>query len=201
MRPSTQQFLEVEKVREGILILKDGSMRGIVMVSSLNFALKSEEEQNAIIYQFQNFLNSLDFPIEICILSRRLNITSYIEKLKSLEKTQKNEFLRFQLQEYRKFVESLVASGEIFTKSFYVIVPFYPLKAQLVRGMPTEEEFQRGKFQLMQRMEFVITGLKRCGLNAVILSSEEIIELLWSFYHQKESEFGLYPKIPPEIIA
>ena len=84
-KPTTQQFLEIDQLREGIIILKNKAIRGVLMVSSLNFALKSEEEQNAIIYQFQSFLNSLDFSCQIIIQSRRLNITGYLEKLTKLE--------------------------------------------------------------------------------------------------------------------
>jgi type IV secretory pathway VirB4 component len=200
---STQQFLEIEDIKEGVLILKNKSLRGIIMVSSLNFALKSEEEQNAIIFQFQNFLNSLDFPIEILIQSRRLNITGYLEKLKDLEKKQENELLKHQTADYRKFIESLVAGGQIFVKNFLVIVPFYLMGVSTTKGKTpslSEEQFQRSKSQLWQRMEFVIMGLRRCGLQCVPLGTTEIIELLWSFYHPKEAEVGYFPEIPPEII-
>jgi len=96
---STQQFLEIEQIREGVAVLKDKGLRGVIMTSSLNFALKSEDEQNAIIYQFQNFLNSLDFSIEIVVQSRRLNITGYFDKLKEMEEKQENELLKFQTRE------------------------------------------------------------------------------------------------------
>jgi len=121
---STQQFLEIDQIREGIIILKNKALRGVIMVSSLNFALKSEDEQNAIIYQFQNFLNSLDFSIEIVIQSRRLNITGYLEKLKELEGKQENELLRIQTADYRKFIQGLIAGGAIMSKNFFVVVPF-----------------------------------------------------------------------------
>ena len=101
MKSSTQEFLEIDQIREGVIVLKNKGLRGALMVSSLNFALKSEEEQNAIIYQFQNFLNSLDFSCQIIIQSRKLNITGYLDKLKDLEKKQKNELLKAQTGEYR----------------------------------------------------------------------------------------------------
>lgn len=201
VQATTQQILEIEDIREGVVILKNKSVRGVVAVSSLNFSLKSVDEQNAILYQFQNFLNSLDFSIEILVQSRRINLTGYIDKLKELEQQQKNELLKIQTTDYRKFIQRLVASGDIFSRSFYVIVPFY-LK-QISKGGKSislsEEQFQRAKFQLWQRIEFVMVGLRRCGLQCIPLNTLELIELFWAQYHPKEAEVGYYPEIPPEL--
>jgi len=209
-RQATQKFLEIEQIREGIIVLRNKALRGVLMVSSVNFALKSTEEQNAIIYQFQNFLNGLDFPIQILVQSRRLNITGYLEKIKELEKKQENELLKIQTAEYHNFIKSLVETGSIMSKSFFVIVPFTLFEAQGMK-MPTqlfktqkmpalsEESFQRCKSQLWQRMEFIALGLRRSGLRAVPLTTEELIELFWSTHHPKEAEFGYYPEIPPEL--
>jgi len=210
--PTTQEFLQIDQIREGVIVLKNKALRGILMVSSLNFALKSEEEQNAILYQFQNFVNSLDFSCQILVQSRRLNITGYIESLKELEKIQEEELMKVQTTEYRKFSENLVGQGIIMTKKFFIIIPFTILEARgekpkgkFFLKMPkiptlTEEEFQRCKSQLWQRMEFVALGLRRCGLQVVPLKSSEIIELFWSLHHPKEAEVGYYPEIPPELI-
>jgi len=206
----TQQFLEIEQIREGIVILRDKTLRGVLMISSLNFALKSEEEQNAILYQFQEFLNSLDFSCQILVQTRKLNITGYLDKLKGLEEKQENELLKIQTRGYREFIASMIKEGVIMTKSFYVIIPFYPgpLETQKFGGKKTqdqkpvsltEEAFQRYKAQLWQRMEFLALGLKRCGLQAIPLITPELIELFWRFYHPKEAEFGYYPEIPPEL--
>jgi len=199
----TQQFLEIEKIREGVVILKNKSLRGVIMGSSLNFALKSEEEQNAIIYQFQNFLNSLDFSTEIVVQSRILNITGYLDKLKEMEEKQENELLKFQTAEYQKFIRELIAGGQILSKNFFIIVPFTLME---IPGMKkeksqilTEEQFQRAKSQLWQRMEFVALGLRRCGLQCIPLNTTELIELFWSLYHPEEAEVGYYPEIPPEL--
>jgi type IV secretory pathway VirB4 component len=200
---TTQEILEIEDIKEGVLILKDKSLRGVLAVSSLNFVLKSEEEQNAIIYQFQNFLNSLDFPIQIYILSRRLNLTGYLERLEELEKRQTNELLKIQTRSYIEFIKSLMATGSIMTKSFYLVVPFYPILVPGMRGKSptlTDEEFERAKTQLWQRMEFVAHGLRRCGLFCAPLNTQELIELFWSIYHPEEAEVGYYPEIPPELI-
>jgi len=201
---TTQQFLEIEDIREGILILKDKSLRGVLAVSSMNFVLKSEEEQKAIIYQFQNFLNSLDFPIQICIQSRKLNLTGYIEKLEELEKKQKDELLKIQTRSYIDFIKNLLMEGSIMTKNFYVVVPFYPTLVTLKKGgtaILTDEEFRRAKIQLWERMNFVIHGLRSCGLFCSPLNTQELIELFWATYHPEESEVGYYPEVPPELIS
>ncbi|TSC75914.1 MAG: hypothetical protein G01um101430_84 [Parcubacteria group bacterium Gr01-1014_30] len=204
--------MEFEQIREGVLLLKNKGLRAVIMASSLNFALKSEEEQQAILYQFQNFLNSLDFPVQILVQSRRLNITGYLDKLKTLEEKEENDLLKVQIANYRKFIAEIMAGGVIMQKSFYVVVPFSPIEgaegtklrqvAALARKAElTEEGFQRAKTQLWQRVEFVVLGLRRCALQTAPLNSRELIELLWGFYHQPEAEKGYYPEIPPELIT
>ena len=211
VQATSQQFLEIEQIREGVMILRNKALRGVIMVSSLNFALKSEEEQNAIIYQFQNFLNSLDFSIEIVVQSRRLNITGYLNKLKELEEAQENELLKIQTAEYQKFIRDLITGGAIMSKNFFVVVPFTLIEIpgmKAVKGVlgkqPTailsEEQFQRAKTQLWQRMELVALGLRRCGLQCIPLNTSELIELFWSLYHPEEAEVGYYPEIPSELI-
>lgn len=213
---SSQQFLEFSEIREGVVILRNKSLRGILLVSSINFDLKSEEEQKAIIFQFQSFLNSLDFSTQIVVQSRRLNITGYFDKLRGLERRQENELLKVQIAEYRKFIEGLLEEGTIMRKEFLVVVPFSLSEAigvasgllKTIRGEKKdkgplgmgEENFQRFKDQLWQRMEFVAIGLRRCGLTAVPLTTPELIELFWSLHHPKEAEFGYYPEILPELI-
>ena len=208
-KSSTQDFLQIEQIREGTIILKNKLLRGILMVSSLNFALKSDDEQSAIVYQFQNFLNSLDFSCQILVQSRKINITGYIDKLKKLEKEQTDELLQIQTSGYREFIESLVKAGTIMNKNFFIIVPFSlsETKQNEKKGIfkapkipkLTEEEFQRSKIQLQQRMEFIILGLRRCGLKAIPLTTPEIIELFWGLHHPNQAEVGYYPEIPPEL--
>ncbi|MEA3295697.1 MAG: hypothetical protein U9Q27_00965 [Patescibacteria group bacterium] len=210
MKQSTQNFLEVDKVKQGIIILKNKSFRSILMVSSLNFALKSDDERSAIIYQFQNFLNSLDFTCQIIVQSRQLNITGYLDQLKKIEQEQKNELLKIQTFEYRKFIESLVETGTIMSKSFFLSVPFTLFEAREKQkkrlfttpklGALTDEDFNRCKIQLTHRIEYIISGLRKCGLKTVPLNTLEIIELLWSLHHPLRAETGYYPEIPPEFI-
>ncbi|MCP6718453.1 MAG: hypothetical protein KJI70_02865 [Patescibacteria group bacterium] len=204
---ATQQVIEIDKIKEGVIILRNKALRGVLMVSSSNFALKSEEEQNAITFQFQNFLNSLDFSIEMVVQSKKLNITGYLEKLKELEAKQKNELLKIQITEYQKFIREMIRGSAIMSKQFFVIVPFSLIelprltaeeKKQKTSSL-TEEKFQRAKNQLWQRLEFVALGLRRCGLQSVPLNTSELIELFWSLYHPEEAEVGYYPDIPPEL--
>ena len=205
---STQDFLQFDQIKEGIIILKNKGLRMILMVSSLNFALKSTDEQNAILYQYQNFLNSLDFSCQILVQSRRLNMTGYLDRLKDIAKKEKNELLQIQISEYRKFIEKIVKGGSIMQKTFYVIIPFSIMETQTSgkkAKMPkiptlTEEAFQRAKSQLLQRVEFIILGLRSCGLQAVPLTNLEISELFWALHHPVEAERGYYPQIPTELI-
>lgn len=210
---TSQQFIEFSEIKNGVVVLKNKALRGVLMVSSINFDLKSEDEQKAITYQFQSFLNSLDFSCQIVIQSRKLNITGYFDLLKELEEKQENELLKVQIAEYRKFIQNLVEEETIMKKEFFVVVPFTLSEAIGVTGGIFkgfgkqkdffglgEENFNRCRDQLWQRMEFVAVGLRRCGLTAVPLTTPELIEMYWSLYHPKESEYGYYPEILPELI-
>jgi len=213
---ATQAFLEIQDIREGVLLLKNSSIRGILMVSSINFALKSEEEQTAIIYAFQSFLNSLDFSCQIVIQSRNINITPYLDTLKDLEERQTNELLRKQTASYREFIKNMVVGDVVMTKNFYVVVPYtlmeifgvgaagkqygiFQSKKDQNQEMD-DEKFQRCKTQLWQRMEYLAMGLRRCGLEAMPLTTPELIELFWSIHHPDQAEVGYYPEILPELL-
>lgn len=207
-KTSTQEFLEIDQIKEGIIILKNKSLRSVLMVSSLNFSLKSEEEQKATIYQFQNFLNSLDFSLQIVVQSRRVNMTGYLDKLRAMEEKQQNQLLKIQTAEYRKFISGLISEGTILSKNFFAIIPFTPAEiSDIIPGRKTEadpllnkEKFQRIKSQLWQRTEFIALGLRRCGLQSTPLNTQELIELFWSLHHPEQAEQGYYPAIPSEII-
>lgn len=201
----TQNFLEsIEQIREGVMVLKNRSLRGVMLVSSLNFSLKSEEEQRAIIHQFQSFLNSLDFSCQIVIQSRKLNLNGYLEKMRELQQSHKSQLLRSQTSNYIEFVESLIEKENILTKKFFLVVPYSQSAQDVLKtkdNKMSEENFQRGKSQIWQKMEFVSLGLRRCGLRSIPLTSIEMIELLWGLYHPKEAESGYYPEFPPELIV
>lgn len=215
----SQDILQIEEVRDGVLILRDRSMRAVVMASSLNFALKSADEQTAIIMQFQNFLNSLDFSLQFFMSSRKLNIEPYLETLQEAEKKQTNDLLKIQTAEYIEFVRTFVRSANIVTKSFYVVVPFTPpffensntdeggmmknitgifgniKKAGSKKEAMTPEKFEEYKNQLWQRIDTVIQGLVRTGVRCVPLNTEELIELFYGLYNPGELEKGKPPPI------
>lgn len=197
---ATQSFVPVQEVRNGVVILKEGGYRGILICSALNFALKSEDEQKAIIGGFQNFLNTLDFSVEIVVHSRKMDIRPYLALLSERMEAQTTELMRLQLREYIQFVQNFMDSTSIMTKLFYVIVPYTPgVSAQAVtRALPflqkqqqaqeTSGSFADDRVQLEQRMSLVMSGLASAGLRAVPLNTEEIIELLYRSFNLSELE-------------
>lgn len=194
---STQRYVDVEEIRDGTLVLKSGALRAVLLVSSINFDLKSSEEQDAIISQYQNFLNSLDFPVQIVIQSRRFNIDPYIELLREKEVQQPNELLRFQMKEYQGFIKNLTEVSNIMSKFFYVVIPFSPVEntksgffgkiGDIFNPKKTvglkEDAFDTYRTQLMQRVEHVTAGLSPMGIRATALGTEELIELLYNSYN------------------
>lgn len=194
---STQQFVDVEEVRDGVIVLKNGAIRSVLLVSSLNFDLKSAEEQDAIILQYQNFLNSLDFPIQVIISSRRFDIRPYMEILKDKENHQKNDLLRLQISEYQNFIKNLADVSNIMSKFFYIVVPFSPVEDKekgLFKSLTTlinpssvisehREFFETYKNQLWQRVDHISFSLSQTGLKIMPLNTEELIELLYNSYN------------------
>lgn len=188
----TQDFVPVEEVRNGVVILKNGGYRGIMMCSSLNFALKSEDEQRAIIGGFQNFLNTLDFSVQIVVHSRKTDIRPYLNLLQGRMDRQTSELMRIQLREYIAFIRNFIEGSDIMTKTFYVVVPFTPVTVAQVAGLPfgrhqggaeADRSFEETRIQLEQRMALVAGGLAQSGLRAVPLGTEEIIELLYRSFN------------------
>lgn len=193
----TQKYLDVAEVKDDVVILKSGALRSILAVSAINFDLKSTDEQEAIINQYQNFLNSIDFPLQIIISSRKLNMRSYFDFLIEKEKAQPNELFRMQLSEYRSFIEQLVSVSNIMEKNFYIIVPFSPIEnkesgffsniGSLLNPeknvLEKRENFETYKSQLFQRIDQVVAALSGIGLRIVPLKTEELIELLFNSYN------------------
>ncbi len=194
---STQKYVDVEEIKDDVIVLKNGSLRAILLVSSINFDLKSSEEQDAIIGQYQNFLNSLDFPIQIVISSRKFNIKPYLDILEKKEIQQENELLKFQISEYKNFVENLIKVSNIVSKFFYIVIPFYPVESREQglldkimaifnpRQITAEKKvlFETYKNQLWQRADHISAGLSGIGVRVTLLKTEEIIELLYNSYN------------------
>jgi len=197
--PSTQQLVAISKIRDDVVILKDGSLRAIIEVSAINFELRSEDEQIAIIQNFQRFINSLDFPLQISMISRRLYIDSYLDLAGEAMGQIDNELLRIQASEYIKFIKELSSLTNIMSKKFYIVVPFYvfeaPTKTGIIQSLKssfnpgssmqkiTDEKFAIYRNQLMQRAELVFGGLVGLGLRTRTLTREELIETFYNLYN------------------
>lgn len=199
---STQEFVPIREVRDGVIILKDGSMRAIIMASSLNFALKSSDEQTSILFQFQNFLNSLDFSVQIFIQSKRLDIRPYLALLESRYKEQVGELMKVQTREYIGFIKSFVDGSSIMSKSFFIVIPYSPAvvgtksKGGLtgIFGSSKQKEamqsdnFEENRSQIEQRVGVVEQGLVRCGVRVAELGTEEVVELFYKIFNPGDTE-------------
>lgn len=194
---ATQEFVPIDDVRDGVVILKDGSLRGILMASSVNFSLKSDDERQAILLQFQDFLNSLDFSAQILIQSRRLDIRPYIALLEGRYKEQTNDLMKVQIEEYMAFIKKFTESTNIMTKNFFVIIPYdsaiIKTGSSLLGGKKEdkaakEEDFEEKRNQLEQRMAVVEQGLGRCGVRLAKLGTDETMELFYKIFNPGESE-------------
>jgi type IV secretory pathway VirB4 component len=194
----SQDFVPIEQVRDGVIVLKDGSLRAMLMASSLNIALKSEDEQAAILVQFQNFLNSLDFSAQFFIQSRELDIRPYIALLEKRYVEQQSELMKIQVREYIEFVKGFVEGSSIMSKNFFVVVPYTPPMVG-ARGSGlglggkkdtrvTAELFEEYRSQLEQRVSVVQQGLGRTGVRVAQLGTEEVIELFYKLFNIGELE-------------
>lgn len=199
---TTQEFVPIKEIRQGIVILKDDSLRAVVMASSLNFALKSADEQQSIIMQFQNFINSLDFSVQIFIQSRKLDIRPYIALLEGRLKEQVSDLLKIQTREYIEFIKNFTENSNIMTKTFFVVVPYTPAAikttnipnpfgAKKTSAQGAEQrlaDFEEHRSQLEQRVGVVTQGLVRCGIRSVELGTEEIVELFYKIFNPGDTE-------------
>ncbi|OIO51404.1 hypothetical protein COY93_02895 [Candidatus Uhrbacteria bacterium CG_4_10_14_0_8_um_filter_58_22] len=195
--PSTKKFLDFNEVKEDTVVMKDGTLRAVLMVSSINFALKSEDEQNAIIQQYISFMNALESPIQIVVQSRRLNIEDYLERLKLSEREQQNDLLRMQITDYRAFVGELIDMGQIMQKQFFVVIPYNPLSdkrknfwTQMTEVLTpalsvrlADERFRQRRRDLMNRVSSTVSNLSSMGLKAVMLNTQQLIELFYRAYN------------------
>jgi hypothetical protein len=197
-KPS-QGFVPIEQIRDGIVVLKDGSVRSVLMASSINIALKGSDEQMAILGQFENFLNSLDFSIQIFIQSRELDIRPYIALLNDQLKNQTSELMKIQIREYMDFVNSFVENSSIMTKGFYIIIPYNPPSVEINSGSKgftalfnantnsgkevSLQLFEEYRSQIEQRVSVVTQGLARTGIHVAQLGTEEVIELFYRLFN------------------
>ncbi len=205
---ASQDFVKIREIRDGIVVLADGGLRGILMASSINFALKSAENQQAIISQFQSFLNTLDFSVQIVVQSRRFNITPYLATLEERYKKQTNELLKIQTREYIGFVKKFNENTNIMNKTFFVVVPYTPAILEVGSGKEggfsikktlgvgkksaasgaSGADFDEHRAQLEQRLAVVEQGLVRTGVRVTALGTEELVELFYQLFNPGETE-------------
>lgn len=200
---ATQEFVPIKEVRDGIIVLKDGGLRAIVLANSVNLSLKSEEEQKATIFQFQSFLNTLDFAVQISVQSRRLDIRPYLLLLEERMKVQSEPLLKLQTKEYIDFIRNFTESVSIMTKSFFVVVPYthtvlksdsgvlgslFKRKNSAEAKIAKEEDFEEKRSQLEERVGVIQQGLNRCGIKTAELGTEEIVEVFYKVFNPGEVE-------------
>jgi len=199
---STRQFVDIQEIRDDVLILKDGSLRQIIQIGSTNFELKSQDEQLAILAGFRDLLNALDFSLEIAVISRKLNIGKYLGFLDRVVEAQQNELMRIQAVEYSRFVKELTQLANIMSKNFFVVVPFYigpRVKGGIVQTIKSifkpsaaakfnPEEFESYRTQLSQRVSIVYENLAGLGLGARVLQKEELTNLFYRLYNPESIE-------------
>lgn len=194
----TQRFIDIAEIKENVVVLKDGTLRGVLLVPSVNFALKSEIEQDALIAGYRDLINSLEYPVQVVIQSRKLNLEQYIQSLRDLEKVQQNELLKAQMVSYREFIKEILEIGQIMTKRFYVVVPFSPysrkqksfftkLKEVLTPGQTikvSQKFFEQYRKELETRMGQVQGSLVSLGLgNVQQIDTRGLIELYYNAYN------------------
>lgn len=197
---STQLYLNIAEIKDNIIVLKNGGLRAIIQTSSVNFNLKSEEEQNAIIYAYQGFLNSLDFPIQISIQSRKLDIDKYIENVKEKAMEHESPLLKKQTLEYADYIQKLIEYADIMETNFYITIPYDPYRSQklnifskLIQSISAQDsidnikrrhhEFEDLKKHLMERVNAIKTGLEGCNIRAVQLTTPQLVEMFYRIYN------------------
>jgi len=212
--PRTQDFIPVKEIRDGIIVLEDGSLRAILLASAINIALKSPDEQQAIVLQFQGFLNSIEFPIQISVQSRRYDIKPYLLTLERRIEQQEEELLRLQTKEYIEFIKWFTDSVNIMSKKFYVVVPYTgstftqkgeggdSILKQLINGgskkssnfKENSRKFEEQRSQIEQRIAIVKGGLSRFGVRSEQLNTEQAIEVFYNMFNPGETHRNI-PKI------
>jgi hypothetical protein len=200
---ATQEFIPIKEVRDGIVVLKNDELRAIVLANSINLSLKSVDEQKATIMQFQNFLNTLDFSVQISIQSRRLDIRPYLLLLEDRIKVQNEPLLKLQTKEYIEFIRSFTESVSIMTKSFFVVVPYthtvlksdsgifgklFSRKNKEEARAAKQVDFEEKRSQLEERVAVIQQGLGRCGINSAQLGTEEVVEVFYKVFNPGEVE-------------
>lgn len=197
---ATQDFVPIHDIRDGVVIMKNGQMAMVLLATSINFALKSADEQRAILVQFQSFLNTVDFSVQFYVQSRRLNIKPYLEQLQTREDMQDNDLMRIQLREYMEFIRTFTSEVDIMSKNFFIVIPYTPGGINLANNLSgigkllkkkddtfNQAQFDEEKTQLDQRVSVVEQGLARIGIRSVPLGDPELKELYYHIFNPDDS--------------
>lgn len=206
IKATTQEHLDIEDIREDLIILKTGEVAAIITTTAVNFALLSEMEQDALIAAFSMLLNSITYPIQIVIRSKRVDISNYITKVVKVEQGLSDPLLKRQVQSYRKFVQDLVKVNDVLSKKFYVIVPsgstgfhekgstpfdwigrMFGTHTKRVK-VDTEDALKRTKPDLLPKVDHVVGEFGRLGIKARRLTTQEIVELFFEIYNPGSAE-------------
>jgi type IV secretory pathway VirB4 component len=199
---STQEYLDIAEIKDNTVIMKDGTLRAVLLVSSINFALKSEDEQNAVISSYVRFLNNLSFTLQIVVQSRELDIDNYLNYLKEKEKSQTNKLLKLQTTDYIEYIKELTSLGRIMSKRFLVVVPYDPLTdkrkgffsliKEALRPATViklkEKTFNRYQEMLDRRLDSAIGGLESMGVAVARLDTQSLIELYYKTYNPETAK-------------
>lgn len=198
---ASQQFVPIKEIRDGIVVMEDGSIKVVLMASSINMSLKSPDEQQAVLLQFQSFLNSLDFSLQIYVQSRRYDVRPYIALLESREKEQIDDLAKIQIREYIEFIKTFTEQTNIMTKNFFVVITYEPsiikkntsslerlFGSTKTKKQSDEDAFEVNKSQLEQRAYIVQQGLVRSGIRTTTLGTEELVELFYRIFNPGEQD-------------
>jgi hypothetical protein len=194
---STQQFVPIKEIRDNVVVLKNGELRSVIMCQAINLDLKSQDEQTAIILQFQSFLNSLEFSIEIIASSRRLDIRPYIMKLEQRLEEIEGDLLRIQTREYISFIRQFNEEFDVMSKYFYIVVPYgigtipgtsgiSNLFSKKTNAQASVDRFEESRSQLEQRISVVSGGLEGLGIQITQLDTPALIELFQKTFNPGE---------------
>ncbi len=196
---ASQDFVAIKDIRDGVVILKNGQLCSVLLASSVNFALKSTDEQQAILQQFQNFINTLDFSLQIYVQSRRLNIEPYLAILATRETEQDNDLMRIQLREYIDFIRTFTTEVDVMSKNFFVVIPYSPAPINISKGLtslfggspekvaaPSDQQFEEHRVQLEQRVTLVVEGLSGVGVRTITLKTDDLVELFYHIYNPSD---------------
>lgn len=187
VKASTQTFVGIENIRDDVVLLKDNSCVLIIETGAVNFALLSQEEQESMIYAYANLINSLSFPIQILMLSKKSDISSYLEYLDDRIRLQKNSLLKKKLVDYKSFIENIVRKNIVLQKRFFIVIPFSPLELGPAgvnsKRLNKEYIISRAKTSLYPKRDHLLRLLAKIGLKANTLQKQAITELFYNLYN------------------